>query len=57
MQISMDELELPCWDCKGIGQVDSDEGIKVQCEKCDGTGVVLTALGQTLLAFIRKHLK
>ncbi|WAH42355.1 tryptophan RNA-binding attenuation protein [Alicyclobacillus fastidiosus] len=57
MQISMDDLELPCWDCKGTGEVESDGGKKVQCDKCSGTGVVLTTLGQTLLAFVKKHLK
>lgn len=57
MQISMDDLELPCWECKGSGEVDSDDGRKVPCRKCNGTGVVLTALGQTLLAFIRKHIE
>ncbi|WAH42454.1 tryptophan RNA-binding attenuation protein [Alicyclobacillus fastidiosus] len=55
MQISMDDLELQCWDCKGTGKVESDEG-RVPCDKCNGTGVVLTALGQTLLAFMQKHL-
>ncbi|GMA62793.1 tryptophan RNA-binding attenuation protein [Alicyclobacillus fastidiosus] len=56
MQISMDDLELQCWDCNGIGEVESEEG-RVPCDKCNGTGVVLTALGQTLLAFMNKHLK
>ncbi|WP_407653226.1 tryptophan RNA-binding attenuation protein [Alicyclobacillus acidoterrestris] len=57
MQISMDDLELPCWDCKGSGEVTSEEGTLVTCDKCSGTGVILTTLGQTLLSFMKKHLR
>ncbi|UNO48953.1 hypothetical protein [Alicyclobacillus acidoterrestris] len=56
MQISMDDLEVQCWDCKGTGKVSRDEGTVVLCPKCNGTGSILTSLGQTLLAFIKKHL-
>ncbi|WP_436664410.1 tryptophan RNA-binding attenuation protein [Alicyclobacillus acidoterrestris] len=53
----MDDLELPCWDCKGSGEVTSEEGTLVTCDKCSGTGVILTTLGQTLLSFMKKHLR
>ncbi|WP_092266252.1 hypothetical protein [Brevibacillus centrosporus] len=52
--ISTDDLELPCPHCSGKKYVISNEE-KAACPKCDGRGVILTALGQTLLHFIKKH--
>ncbi|MED4906887.1 tryptophan RNA-binding attenuation protein [Brevibacillus centrosporus] len=52
--ISTDDLELPCPHCSGKKYVILNEE-KAACPKCDGRGVILTALGQTLLHFIKKH--
>lgn len=56
MYISMDDLEMKCWDCQGGGKVTGDDGITAPCPKCEGKGVIATSLGQTLLAFVKKHL-
>ncbi|MGG1661145.1 tryptophan RNA-binding attenuation protein [Brevibacillus sp. NRS-1366] len=56
MSISMDDLELSCWECEGQGVLLNEEKEKIACSKCDGKGTVLTAQGQTLLHFIKKHL-
>ncbi|MDQ0252879.1 DnaJ-class molecular chaperone [Evansella vedderi] len=52
--ISTDDLEQTCPNCNGQKHVivnDKD----IPCTKCDGKGVILTTLGQTLLHFIKKH--
>ncbi|GED72238.1 hypothetical protein BRE01_59400 [Brevibacillus reuszeri] len=56
MAISMDDLELSCWECKGKGTIMNDDKQQIACPKCEGKGTVLTAQGQTLLHFIKKHL-
>ncbi|MCS7464113.1 tryptophan RNA-binding attenuation protein [Paenibacillus doosanensis] len=50
MVIAMDDLEAACPECNREGKVEGET-----CPKCDGKGVILTALGQTLLHFIKKH--
>ncbi|QRG65192.1 tryptophan RNA-binding attenuation protein [Brevibacillus choshinensis] len=52
--ISTDDLELSCPNCNGQSYVLVNNE-KESCPKCDGKGVILTALGQTLLHFIKKH--
>ncbi|WP_124115572.1 tryptophan RNA-binding attenuation protein [Paenibacillus xylanexedens] len=52
--IATDDLELPCPNCKGEKYVITDDE-KEPCSKCDEKGVILTALGQTLLHFLKKH--
>ncbi|MFK4168747.1 tryptophan RNA-binding attenuation protein [Paenibacillus lautus] len=52
--IAMDDLELPCPNCKGEKHAFVNNK-KEPCSKCDGKGVILTALGQTLLHFFKKH--
>ncbi|QDX95899.1 tryptophan RNA-binding attenuation protein [Brevibacillus laterosporus] len=52
--ISTDDLELSCPFCKGQKQVNVNNTEEI-CPKCNGKGVILTALGQTLLHFIKKH--
>ncbi|MEC0204657.1 tryptophan RNA-binding attenuation protein [Paenibacillus lautus] len=52
--ISTDDLELSCPNCNGQKYVIFNNE-KETCPKCDGKGVILTALGQTLLHFIKKH--
>jgi DnaJ-class molecular chaperone len=65
MTIALDDLEQRCWECNGSGRVPAVDGERTAgerndgervCPKCGGKGVVLTALGQTLLDFIRRHL-
>lgn len=51
MVIALDDLELTCPHCKRTGEEDGK-----LCPKCDGKGVILTAQGNTLLHFIKKHL-
>ncbi|TCP23732.1 anti-TRAP (tryptophan RNA-binding attenuator protein) protein [Scopulibacillus darangshiensis] len=50
-----DELEMPCPECKGKGEIVS-HGKSTSCTKCEGKGVIMTGLGQTLLHFVKKHL-
>ncbi|MDT9717823.1 tryptophan RNA-binding attenuation protein [Paenibacillus sp. ClWae2A] len=52
--ISTDDLELTCPHCNGEKQVNEKDQM-VLCPKCEGKGVILTTLGQTLLHFIKKH--
>ncbi|MEK4072763.1 tryptophan RNA-binding attenuation protein [Paenibacillus sp. FSL H7-0942] len=52
--ISTDDLELSCPHCNGEKQVNEEDQM-VPCPKCEGKGVILTTLGQTLLHFIKKH--
>lgn len=52
--IATDDLELPCPSCNREKYVITNDE-KVPCPKCEGKGVILTALGQTLLHFFRKH--
>ncbi|WP_152393176.1 tryptophan RNA-binding attenuation protein [Paenibacillus guangzhouensis] len=52
--IATDDLELPCPHCDGKKHVIVNHHEEL-CPKCDGKGVILTALGQTLLHFIKKH--
>lgn len=52
--ITTDDLEHMCPNCNGEKFVIINEESK-SCPKCDGKGVILTALGQTLLHFIKKH--
>lgn len=52
--ISTDDLEHTCPNCNGEKNVIVDNEEKL-CTKCDGKGVILTTLGQTLLHFIKKH--
>lgn len=60
MTIALDDLEQRCWECHGSGRLPAVDGERKDgervCPKCGGKGVVLTALGQTLLDFIRRHL-
>ncbi|MFP3392777.1 tryptophan RNA-binding attenuation protein [Brevibacillus sp. SIMBA_040] len=56
MSISMDDLELSCWECEGKGVIEQEGKQQTECPKCEGKGTVLTAQGQTLLHFIKKHL-
>ncbi|CAI6074572.1 Tryptophan RNA-binding attenuator protein inhibitory protein [Paenibacillus sp. JJ-100] len=52
--IATDDLELTCPHCNGEKlEIINEE--RVTCSKCDGKGVILTALGQTLLHFFKKH--
>jgi len=53
--ISTDDLEHICPNCNGTSHV-TIENEKKACPKCDGKGVILTALGQTLLHFMKKHI-
>ncbi|MNH86100.1 Tryptophan RNA-binding attenuator protein inhibitory protein [compost metagenome] len=52
--ISTDDLELPCPSCNGQKHVIVNDK-EIPCPNCNGKGVILTALGQTLLHFIKKH--
>ncbi|MFH0348381.1 tryptophan RNA-binding attenuation protein [Bacillus vallismortis] len=52
--ISTDDLELTCPTCNGTDYIVVNDK-KEPCSSCDGKGVILTALGQTLLHFIKKH--
>jgi DnaJ-class molecular chaperone len=52
MVIATDDLELTCPHCEGTGE--EKEG--TPCPKCGAKGVILTAQGNTLLHFIRKHI-
>ncbi|KGP85099.1 MULTISPECIES: tryptophan RNA-binding attenuator protein inhibitory protein [unclassified Paenibacillus] len=52
--IATDDLELPCPNCNREKYVITNDK-KEPCTKCDGKGVILTALGQTLLHFFKKH--
>lgn len=49
--IAMDDLEQQCWECNGKGTINDEE-----CPKCDCKGYIATALGQTLLDFLKRHL-
>jgi DnaJ-class molecular chaperone len=51
MVIATDDLEITCPNCNGTGGKE-----EAPCEKCSGKGVILTAQGNTLLHFIKKHL-
>ncbi|MBP1934487.1 tryptophan RNA-binding attenuation protein [Ammoniphilus resinae] len=51
-----DDLQVQCPECKGKGEVNHD-GTTTSCEKCEAKGVILTGLGQTLLHFVKSHLK
>ncbi|MFN2746477.1 MULTISPECIES: tryptophan RNA-binding attenuator protein inhibitory protein [Bacillus] len=51
MVIAADDLETPCPHCEGSGEED-----RLPCPKCSGKGVILTAQGNTLLHFIKKHI-
>ncbi|KKI90723.1 tryptophan RNA-binding attenuator protein inhibitory protein [Bacillus sp. SA1-12] len=53
--ISTDDLEHSCPNCKGQKYIIANDQNE-PCPKCEGKGVVLTALGQTLLHFIKKHI-
>ncbi|UOF90471.1 tryptophan RNA-binding attenuation protein [Fodinisporobacter ferrooxydans] len=53
--IAADDLELPCWDCHGTGQLQENEQT-IPCPKCSGKGYIPTALGQTILEFVKRHL-
>ncbi|TSI03941.1 tryptophan RNA-binding attenuation protein [Lysinibacillus sp. BW-2-10] len=53
--ISTDDLEHTCPNCNGQKYIIVNDK-QESCSKCDGKGVILTALGQTLLHFIKKHL-
>ena len=55
MQISMDDLEQTCWECHGEGKLPNGEK-STPCPKCSGKGYVLTALGQTILDFVKKNI-
>lgn len=50
--IAMDDLELQCWECNGEGKINDKA-----CPKCNGKGYIPTALGQTLLGFLKRHLE
>ncbi|XBP67261.1 tryptophan RNA-binding attenuation protein [Bacillus velezensis] len=52
MVIATDDLELTCPHCEGTGE--EKEG--TPCPKCGAKGVILTAQGNTLPHFIRKHM-
>lgn len=52
--IATDDLELPCPNCNGKKHIFVNNKEEL-CSKCDGKGVILTTLGQTLLHFIKKH--
>ncbi|MCC2117377.1 tryptophan RNA-binding attenuation protein [Bacillus halotolerans] len=52
--ISTDDLEHTCPTCNGTDYIVVNDK-KEPCSSCDGNGVILTALGQTLLHFIKKH--
>jgi len=51
-----DDLQDQCPECKGSGKVNHDGRIE-SCEKCEAKGVILTGLGQTLLHFVKTHVK
>ncbi|RAS71687.1 tryptophan RNA-binding attenuation protein [Priestia endophytica] len=53
--ISTDDLEHSCPTCNGTSYITINNEEK-PCESCDGKGVILTALGQTLLHFMKKHM-
>nr|WP_106785048.1 tryptophan RNA-binding attenuation protein [Lysinibacillus timonensis] len=53
--IPTDDLEHSCPHCNGQTYIIENDK-QESCPKCDGKGVILTALGQTLLHFIKKHL-
>ena len=55
MIVALDDLEVKCWECKGLGVVQEDERL-TPCSKCGGKGHVLTGLGQTLLDFVKRNL-
>ncbi|HJV45848.1 MAG TPA: tryptophan RNA-binding attenuation protein [Bacillota bacterium] len=50
-----DDLQVQCPECEGQGKV-IQHGSTIPCTKCDGKGVILTGLGQTLLHFVKSHL-
>ncbi|WP_338128718.1 tryptophan RNA-binding attenuation protein [Aneurinibacillus migulanus] len=59
--IAMDDLEHACWECNGKGEILSDSEVHegkemMSCPKCDGKGYIPTALGQTILGFVKRHL-
>lgn len=47
------ELEEVCFHCNGSGKADYCRN----CNYCDGTGYVLTVLGERIMALIKKRLK
>jgi DnaJ-class molecular chaperone len=49
------DLQVPCPECKGMGELPLD-GENTPCIKCEGKGIILTGLGQTLLHFVKSHL-
>lgn len=55
---SMIELAVQCDLCDGKGgDFDPADGGGYFCEKCRGTGIVPTALGNQLLALLRYELR
>ena len=27
-----------CWKCRGVGHTFNDEGVRIECDRCDGKG-------------------
>jgi DnaJ-class molecular chaperone len=52
-------LETPCQECEGQGATgeDSDYGSRFACSECDGTGYVLTEMGERIYAFVEHMAK
>lgn len=53
---STPELDKQCEKCRGHGGRRHDEGFWIECEKCNGTGYIPTALGKEVLRFLSVHL-
>jgi DnaJ-class molecular chaperone len=50
----LDDIEAQCPDCNGKGWFKAPTSAP-ECETCGGAGLVLTARGRALLAFLRRH--
>jgi DnaJ-class molecular chaperone len=61
MEIKIEDLLSKCEDCNGTGQREKKDGNYSQtwrCEKCKGSGKVMTESGKALgefLDFLREH--
>jgi DnaJ-class molecular chaperone len=58
MQGLVEQYEIACPECEGVGVVDSGDPHwieEVPCGECSGTGVQLTEEGHALLSFLSKH--
>ena len=54
---SLPPLESDCPDCSGVGTRNSwNDLLAKRCQKCDGSGKLLTEDGRCVLALIERHL-